>query len=56
MRPDRWMNARNTSPYGGGMGCTCGGYWFIHRRGSKHCEQRADKTWRMPGDVDFIER
>lgn len=57
LRVDRWMQYRNTSPHKpGGQGCVCGGYWFIHRRGSKFCEQRADKTYRMPGDPDFAER
>jgi hypothetical protein len=30
------MMERDTSPYTG-MGCTCGGYHFIHRKKSKFC-------------------
>ena len=53
MRVDRWMQYRNTSPRRGGLGCTCGGYWFTHRRGSLRCWYRRDGTWRQPGDADF---
>lgn len=33
---DKWMMGRDTSPRTG-MGCMCGGYHFIHRKGSKFC-------------------
>jgi hypothetical protein len=59
-RADKWMNRRNTSPYGGGMGCNCGGYVALtntvgwpHRQGSPYCYFRKDGTQRMPGDADF---
>src|SRR6185503_651664 len=53
-RTDAWMNKRDTSARG--MGCTCNGYHFTHRRGSRYCWYRADGTDRMPGDPDFADR
>lgn len=32
-RVDRWMMQRDTWA----AACKCGGYWFIHRKGSLHC-------------------
>lgn len=55
-RADGWMNRRRTSPYRGGMGCNCTGYWFPHRRGSLYCWYRPDGTDRLPGDPDFVSR
>jgi hypothetical protein len=32
------MMRRNTSTQGkGAMGCNCGGYHFLHRKGSRYC-------------------
>lgn len=53
-RPDKWMNNRKTGLYG--MGCNCAGYWFMHRRGSLYCWNRADGTQRHLGDPDFHDR
>jgi len=59
-RPDRWMNRRNTSPYGGGTGCLCSGYVPVtgttgwpHRMGSPYCHHRKDGSLRRLGDPDF---
>ncbi len=59
-RVSNWMNRRNTSAHGGGMGCQCDGYVPVtatvgwpHRRGSPYCWYRKDGSQRMPGDPDF---
>lgn len=49
---DAWMMKRDTHA----AACTCGGYHFWHRMGSKHCWHRADGSDRLPGDADFIDR
>jgi hypothetical protein len=46
---------RDTSPTTG-MGCTCEGYSFIHRKSSKYCIYRVDGSKRLPGDIDFNDR
>jgi hypothetical protein len=51
-RVDAWMMKRDTRT----IACTCSGYWFWHRRGSKYCWHRADGTSRVPGDPDFADR
>lgn len=53
-RIDKWMMRRDTGVKG--QGCTCGGYWFTHRRGSLFCYFGADGWPRGPGDEDFKTR
>lgn len=36
LRADKWMNERRTS---NPVRCSCDGYWFPHRAGSKWCNQ-----------------
>lgn len=56
-RADRWMNSRNTSPFGrAAKGCNCGGYWFIHRKGCRFCYYRETGDLRRPGDADYQDR
>lgn len=51
---DKWMMQRNTSTRGKrAMGCTCGGYHFLHRKASPYCWKRKDNSDRLPGDKDF---
>lgn len=38
-RVDKWMMKRDTY----GQACTCGGYWFWHRRGSLWCYENPNR-------------
>lgn len=42
---DRWMKFVERKK---GYACTCDGYLFPHRKGSKHC--RSSKVWHKVGD------
>lgn len=52
LRPDRWMNNRWKFQ----SNCTCSGYWFIHRKGSRFCHFRANGEERQLTDPDFRDR
>ena len=51
-RIDRWMMRRDTHA----QACTCSGYWFWHRQGSRYCWHRKDGSLRLPTDADFADR
>lgn len=52
LRVDKWANNR----WRWEKTCTCGGYHFPHRMGSRWCHYRKDGTDRLPGDPDFKDR
>lgn len=48
------MQNRNTGL--SGMGCTCDGYQFLHRKGSKYCEFRSTGEKKLQTDLDYHDR
>lgn len=50
LRADKWMNERNTKQ----TRCSCSGYWFPHRAGSKWCDQNPHKWANDPAEYREI--